>query len=312
MSVVDLSSTKIRPEQWRDWARSAPMTRYSGAMAFDEATHFPEPAYLDRASLQSWSDTNPDMRQPALDHHLIILHQGGPKRIERTGGGARRIVDALDGASTTVESGSIYRWQTQGPIAFAHLYIAPDRFADMVAENFDRDPRSVGFAEAIGRPDPHVARLFELMLASRGQPEWETVAEFYLDALLIRLATTSTNGAAFRMPSKLTLTRPTISRVRDYMRGNLAERISLSDLAQIAGYSRYHFVRAFRESTGLPPYAFLLNERLRAAKHLLQHSDAPIAEIAQKSGFATHAHFSARFRERMGVTPAEYRRRARG
>ncbi|OYY68144.1 AraC family transcriptional regulator [Sphingomonas sp. 28-63-12] len=312
MINTEQQSTGIRPEHWRAWAtRKAPAGRLAAAAAADPRVAG-GPAYLDRALLQCWTDTSPDMRQPALDHHLIVLHQGGPKRIERIGGGPRRLVDAPIGASSTVESGSTYRWRTQGPIAFTHLYVAPARFADIVAENFDRDPRSVGFAEAIGRPDPHVARLFDLMMAARGEPDWQTVADYYLDALLIRLATTSTTGAAFRAPARLMLTQPVIGRVRDFIRGNLAQRITLGDLAGVAGYSRYHFVRAFRDSTGQPPYAFLLDERVRVAQQLLQQTEAPIAEIAQQTGFGSHAHFSARFRDRTGLTPADYRRRSRG
>ena len=79
----------------------------------------------------------------------------------------------------------------------------------------------------------------------------------------------------------------------------------------MTGYSRFHFVRAFRESTGLPPYAFLLNERIRAAQAALQIADVPIAQVARDTGFGTHAHFSARFREATGMTPVEFRRRSR-
>lgn len=273
--LVGGSAARVAPEEWREWA---------GAV----------------------------MRQPALDHHLIVLHQGGAKRVERIGGRTRRVVDVAVNASSTVESGSVYRWRTEGPIAFAHVYVAPDRFAEIVAQSFDRNPDTVGFAEAIGRFDPYVAQLIELMLASRSDPDWGSVADYYLDALLMRLATTSTDGAEFRTLPKLALTRPTIVRVRDYIRGNLSRRITLDDLAGIAGYSRFHFVRAFKDSIGMPPYAFLVRQRVHAAQEMLRGGDRPIAEIAQQTGFGTHAHFSARFREVAGMTPAEYRRRTRG
>ena len=297
MSLVTDHGNGIRPEQWRDWvSHQMPEQRAS---------------YFDRAFLATWADTNPEMRQPALDHHLIVLHQGGPKRVERTGGQGRRIEDVATNSSSTVESGSVYRWRTEGPIAFAHIYIAPDRFAQLVGEAFDRDPAKIGFAESLGRADPHIAQIFDLMIASRHDPDWSVTSDFYLDALMMRLATTSTSGAEFRLPRRLSLTPRTIVRVREFIRENIAARVTLDDLAEIAGYSRFHFVRAFRETTGLPPYAFLMHQRIAVAQDMLARSDKPISEIADETGFKTHAHFSARFREATSVSPLEYRRRAR-
>lgn len=251
------------------------------------------------------------MHQPVLDHHIIVLHQGGAKRVQRDGGNARRIVDVALNSVTTVEAGSAYRWQTEGPIAFGHIYVKPNHFSMLVAETFDRDPARVGFAETIGRPDPHLAGLFDLLLADRHDPDWLMTADYYLDALLIRLASTSGWGGEFRQLRRLALTHHNVAKVRDFIRSNLADRITLDDLADVTGYSRFHFVRAFRETTGLPPYAFLLNERIRAAQALLQMTDTPIAQVARDTGFGTHAHFSARFREMTGMAPVEFRRRAR-
>lgn len=287
----------VSPEHWRDWAYGMPAA--------------PNHASFNGGFVQRWNGTSPVMRQPALDHHLIVLHLGGPKRVERNGGGKNRIVDVAENACTTVESGSIYGWRTEGPIAFAHIYVRPQRFADIVAQNFDRDPATVGFAETIGRFDPNVVRMTDLILNGMADPDWSSVGDYYIDELLIRLASTSTVEAEFRLPRRLALTRPTVARVRDYIHSNLDQRITLGDLADVAGYSRYHFVRAFKESTGMPPYAFLLSERVRAAQELLRTSDEPIAEVALRSGFGTHAQFSSRFRELTGITPAEYRRLSR-
>ncbi len=249
------------------------------------------------------------MVQPPLDHHLIVLHQGGAKRVLRNGEGGRRITDVEDRSITTIEAGSAYRWRTEGPIAFSHFYVCPDYFGSLVGEMFDRDPGSVSFAETIGRGDVHAANLVELLLNGRGDPDWALSADFYVDALLIRLATTSTWAGEFRPCRRLMLAPHIVSRVRDFVHGNIGQRITLQDLAMVAGYSRFHFVRAFKHNTGVSPYAYVLRERIAAARELLDHTALPIAEVAQRCGFSTHAHFSTRFREASGVTPADYRRR---
>lgn len=299
MSLSSAAEQPQDPRLWRNWA-STPRAKSTG------------PSFLSGGFLQCWSDTNAAMNQPVLDHHIIVFHQGGAKRVQRDGGAGRRIVDVELNSTTTVEAGSSYRWRTEGPIAFSHLYVRPDHFAMLIAETFDRDPASVGFAETIGRPDPHIAGLFDLLLAGRDKPDWSMTADYYLDALLVRLASTSGWGGEFRKLRRLSLTHHTVSKVREFIRSNISERITLDDLAELTGYSRFHFVRAFRETTGLPPYAFLLNERIRAAQSALESSDEPISQIARVTGFGTHAHFSARFRELTGMTPVEYRRHSRG
>lgn len=297
MAAAPLANA-LDPRLWRDW------TSIDGAAAS-------APVPLTGGYLQSWSGTAATMRQPALDHHVIVLHQGGAKRVHRSGGDRRRTVNVEHNAITTIEAGSIYKWQTEGPIAFAHIYVEPQRFAQLVAEVFDRDPSSVRCAEVIGRPDGHAANLFELMIASRGDPHWATIGDVYLDALIVRLAATAAWGGRFRSQARLSLAPHTIAKVRDFIHANLDAAVTLDDLAAVAGYSRYHFVRAFKEATGLPPYGYLLDQRIGAARELLQASALPIVEIARRTGFATHAHFSTRFRQTVGATPAEYRRRHR-
>lgn len=289
----------MHPDLWRGWvaANDPPAT---------------QPYVLRGGFLQSWQNTSSTMLQPPLDHHLVVLHQGGPKRIRRDGGGGRRVTDVEVRSITSAEAGSAYRWQTKGPIAFSHFYIRPDYFSALIGEAFDRDPATVSFAETIGRPDPHAAGLFELLLNGRDDPDWALSADFYVDALLVRLATTSTWNGEFRQYRRLALAPHIVARVRAFIRSHIGQRITLEDLAAVAGYSRFHFVRAFKDSTGVPPYAYVLRERIAAARDLLDHSALPIAEIAHRCGFSTHTHFSTRFREAIGLTPADYRRRLNG
>lgn len=80
-----------------------------------------------------------------------------------------------------------------------------------------------------------------------------------------------------------------MSRVDEYIRANLAGRISLPDLAAVAGVSPSHFARAFRQKTGQPPYQYITIERLRLVAELARDRSLAIGEIAARTGFATHA-----------------------
>lgn len=99
-----------------------------------------------------------------------------------------------------------------------------------------------------------------------------------------------------------------LRRVAEYVRANLDREITLSELAQIARLSRFHFCTAFRHATGQTPGDWITDERMRRAVALLEEHELSVTEIALEVGYETPSSFTARFRQRMGVTPSEYRR----
>ncbi|HEV2212377.1 MAG TPA: AraC family transcriptional regulator [Gammaproteobacteria bacterium] len=99
--------------------------------------------------------------------------------------------------------------------------------------------------------------------------------------------------------------RRALERARGFLEAHRAENVSLSELAQEAGMSRFHLLRAFRERYGLPPHAWLMQHRLRQARRLLR-AERPLVEIAGELGFADQSHFIRRFHAAYGITPGRY------
>jgi AraC family transcriptional regulator len=98
--------------------------------------------------------------------------------------------------------------------------------------------------------------------------------------------------------------------VLDYIEDTLGRPIELRSLAAFAGISARHFERAFRQSMGMPPYAYVLERRLDAARDLLiTRPELPIEHIAFRLGFSSSSHFSSAFRQRIGCSPTEFRKR---
>ena len=95
--------------------------------------------------------------------------------------------------------------------------------------------------------------------------------------------------------------------VRGYVETHLHEKISLRSMAQQIRMSPYHFGRLFKQSTGLSPHQYLLEQRILKAKELLADHRLAIAEISQRLGFGSRAHFTTTFRQRAGTTPRQYR-----
>ncbi|RZI63988.1 MAG: AraC family transcriptional regulator, partial [Pseudomonas sp.] len=93
----------------------------------------------------------------------------------------------------------------------------------------------------------------------------------------------------------------------EFIEQNLADPLSLGQLAGLCALSEYHFARMFRESFGLPPHQYLLARRLNRARELLRSTRKPLGEIALECGFASASHFSNRFKQSVGATAGEYR-----
>jgi AraC family transcriptional regulator len=94
---------------------------------------------------------------------------------------------------------------------------------------------------------------------------------------------------------------------KDYLEDNFNRNVGLEEVAKLTGLSRSWFARGFRGSTGIAPYAFILQIRVRKAKELLLDPKTPIATIATRIGFADQSHFTKIFRRYAGATPREWR-----
>lgn len=83
--------------------------------------------------------------------------------------------------------------------------------------------------------------------------------------------------------------------------------LDLDAVAAHAGYSRFHFVRAFKAVYGQTPGQYLSRRRIERAEELLRTADLSVTEICMLVGFSSLGTFSARFKRQTGLTPSEYR-----
>ena len=71
--------------------------------------------------------------------------------------------------------------------------------------------------------------------------------------------------------------------------------------------SQFHFSRLFKQSLGLSPYQYLIEQRIERAKQLLKETNQSILDIALNCGYNSHSHLSKQFRQVTGMTPKAYR-----
>ena len=108
--------------------------------------------------------------------------------------------------------------------------------------------------------------------------------------------------------SEDTALRRDLLRSLDYLQAHYADPLSLSQLAQSAGYSESYYCRSFRRYTGATPFEYLNRIRIAKSCELWAATDKKITEIASLVGFNNISYFNRMFTKIMGVAPGAYRR----
>jgi AraC family transcriptional regulator len=101
--------------------------------------------------------------------------------------------------------------------------------------------------------------------------------------------------------------RRRMARVADWMHSRLESPVSLDEAAREAGLSSYHFLRGFRQVTGVTPHQYLVRLRLGRAARLLVRTDLPVTQVALDAGFEDLSNFIRTFRRATGKSPGRFR-----
>lgn len=101
------------------------------------------------------------------------------------------------------------------------------------------------------------------------------------------------------------LPRHPVSRAREILSADLDRKLTLEEVAQSVDLSRYHFLRIFKQDTGLSPHLYRTLKRVEAAREMLLQG-IPAAQAALETGFSDQSHFANTFRRYFGATPRQY------
>lgn len=162
-------------------------------------------------------------------------------------------------------------------------------------ERSDAFGRSRCFA---GSPNRVVSRIY----AEFANPD--TFSPLIIEALVTELLVDSARAPADGHHSS----PPWIQRVRELLREQFSEKLSLATIAVVAGVHPSHLCRGFRQHSGISLGEFVRQLRIEHACRQLRQSDIPLVDLAVQSGFSDQSHFSRTFKTRVGMTPAAYRR----
>jgi transcriptional regulator GlxA family with amidase domain len=192
------------------------------------------------------------------------------------------------------------------------VYVEPALFARAAREAAPRSAASLWLREPMLEDRSLAGRFLRLHAAAQAAARsggcplelQSRVLDF-----LVALAARNTDG--WSAPAPVARERLRVARAIELLRGDVGRQVSLEQLAAAVDLSPFHFLRTFRNETGMPPHAYLCQLRVAAGRRLVLDG-MPLAEAAARAGFSDQSHFTHRFRRTYGVAPGAYLRALRG
>lgn len=243
--------------------------------------------------------------KPTRDQKLVLVTKGSCQ-IEARRDGAWHGATYWPGRIGLVPPGEAARLRWHGTEHHHTLQLhLSGAMIESVSEELFGPKRNVGPLRHLSLIDPAVATtmlgLEQAARASAPDMHAETAAHFLASHLLLR-------WTWFDVRPRAASGRPVLERVEDYMRAHLSRPVTLGELADVAGLSRFQLLRLTKRAWGETPQRRLTRLRMEEAQRLLLSKRLTIIEIAIASGYGNPGHFAAAFRRCTGLTPSQFLR----
>ncbi len=214
-------------------------------------------------------------------------------------------VEAAAGDLITTNPGEVHDGRPLGGGArqWGTVYLEPE----LLGEVAGGEPRAVEITRPVIR-DAQLARLLQAAFAqlvhlNDGTGDALACEEALADACGLAALRHTAQPAPRAVPGN-------VARARDRLGDDPAVAPSLAELARLCGLSRFQLLRRFRTAYGLPPHAWLLQQRTERARRLIEAGHA-LGAAAQASGFADQSHMTRCFTRQFGFTPGAWQRALR-
>ena len=239
--------------------------------------------------------------------HLVLVSLSENCNGEiRTASGFRASAQARGGACV-IPSGQALSARLEGEAEHLAIYLDPSLILRAASES--RAPSGVEVVERCSLSDPvinHVGMALLAELDAEGL-SGRLYAESLANVLAVHLLRHYTAAEISAQRFTGGLSGQKLRAVMDFIAENYEQDLSLTELAQVAAMSTFHFAREFKRATGTTPHQYLIKFRVERAKALLAESALPLVEVGFRSGFSHQSHFSRLFRKLTGTTPLSYR-----
>lgn len=260
--------------------------------------------------LRGWHYAPSDVFVPGMRDYMIVAYGRGVSPMARQCVSRWRNECVAPGNISLLTHCMQAHWRWSQDVEVTHLYLSPDQLTRVAADVFDRDVSDVQLHDLLKAEDGYLCGLVQQLAEEARGPGLG--GRLFADAVLNQACVHILRhyaDVAFRAPGGVGggLSPRQRRQLLEYIHANLHRNMALSELAGVAGLSVYAFARRFRAAFGAPPHAFVLDQRIDAARRLLEESELPLKCVADRCGFADQSHMTRSFRRRFDRTPGQCR-----
>ena len=268
----------------------------------------------DGIAFQLRKDPRGVLEVPELENVLISIHLGAPARIGCLRGGTRFSGTAVHGDIDIVPARTASRWEMHDENDQALILSLPQKLLHTVARESGMDAGRLEIRNRFQIRDPELESLSWAM--KREMESGYPSGRFYLDGLSLAVASRllarhSSMAEPPAQPQEI-LAGHRLKRVLSFIEDQLAEDLSLEQIADVAGVSCSHAKAIFRKAVGMPVHQYVIQRRVERARSLMMQDGLSMAEIAQAAGFAHQSHMARHMRRLLGASPMAVKRRNAG
>ena len=267
------------------------------------------------ATIQRFSLPRRSLSVPAAKEPRLGLNMGSPTQLRAQFGSGQAMTRWVEaGQINLIPAGTSVDWEFRGKLELLLVHVSSNLLKAVASNVYGADLNQVSIPAQLERPDERAHLLARQLLveAESGPPGTQLFAASIARALCLHMLRRYSSLGPSQLEPQAHFSGSRVSRAIELIRTNLADDLSLGQLAGVTGISASQFGRVFRAETGQTPHHYLVNARVEAACGLLERTALPIIEVALQCGFSQPSHFATTFRRALGVTPREYRTARRG
>lgn len=254
----------------------------------------------------------PAWETPEYAHtrHMLLIHSpdvtiqaersfDGRKQQEQFGGGNNIVIVP----ATVLHQAN---WNQESP--FSLIFVEPDHLIQVARESVTTNRVQLTAHNAMH--DPFVNQIGQLLTTEleTNQLHSRLFVDSLTTALSIHLLRHYSNWQQPLREDSHGLPHRKLQQAIAYINENLTADLTIREIANELEMSQYYFSRLFKQSTGVSPYQYLMQQRIERARYLLRTTPLSVAAIAAQIGFSNQNQLTVQFRKFTGTTPSGYRK----
>lgn len=245
----------------------------------------------------------------ANTRHMLLIHNPEVTiQVERSLDGRRQKEQFGGGNDIVIVPATVLHqaaWNQES--SFLLFFIEPDHLTQVARESVMTD--RVQLTPHFAMHDPFIRQIGRSLITELeiDQPHSRLFVDSLTIALSIHLLRHYSDLQQPLREDANRLPQRKLKQAIAYINEHLTTDLAIAAIADELEMSQYYFSRLFKQSIGVSPYQYVMQQRVDRAKYLLRTTSLSVAEIALQSGFSNQNQLAIQFRKFTGTTPSKYR-----